>query len=127
MATQTVIVTCAPDPESIAEFKVDQVDPHTVDLFIGDSVIWQVSGIPEGHFLAFDLGGLFENPPDPAEGNGSTVTAEAGSFEPSVQTSGTFFSYFLTPQDSSRRPGNKFDPMIDSLGPPGPVDDGGGS
>ena len=126
MPTVTVTVTCVLDSESDAGFRVEGVNPPTVDLFIGDSVIWQVSGIPEGHFLQFDMHELFGSvSPNPVEGNGSDVEVQGSDFQPTDRMADVLFSYSLTPLDTLKRPGTRFDPMIDSLGPPSPDDEGG--
>jgi len=125
MATQTVIVTCD------SEGNVTDVSPTKVEVNIGDSIIWQVSGLTEGHNLSFEfnspelLNVLFESlSPNPLLGGGSEV--QGNNFTPADTDPDTIFHYSIVPVDFAGRRGQSFDPQIDSLGsPPGPDDEGG--
>lgn len=131
MAVQTVTVTCALDSAG-KPTGIDNV--FTLQLNIGDSATWQIFNLPADFTLVFNFAspnapnGLFENSPaiQTVVGDGSEANFILPAFfQPDPNE--LDYSYNISVKDPSGTILISHDPQIDSLGPPGPVDDGGGS
>jgi hypothetical protein len=128
-----VVMTCQTtiDPQTGAVEVTSNIEGSgTLRLFVGDTALWYVSGLPSGFFVSFRFPSDTNSETDSTigpfksflfnrgvEGESSGVGVIGVSFDPPAGAPGQF-SYHIDVRDVSGALVTTHDPVIDNLGQP---------